>query len=214
MFGKNKKIKEFIIFALTTFFFGIIFAYASWYRPTQAPPDNGQIGAPITRSRLGQIKQGGLLLNQRNTNSNGLIVLGDRTHGLVGIGTTDPLEKLDVVGDFVINGLLKPDGISGNEGDILVRIANNKMKWDRKYQWLRLSSDTNSSVQTGTVTGFKWFDSDRDGIWDSGEPVMDGWNIILCCVNSQPITVTTGAPQTGSWAEGYFEFKNFPDGNC
>ncbi len=65
---------------------------SAWVAPTQTPP-NGNVGAPINTSGIGQIKAGGLMLNT-NGAANGLIV----DKGNVGIGTTSPKAKLDVEG--------------------------------------------------------------------------------------------------------------------
>ena len=64
----------------------------AWTEPASSPPE-GNLAAPINVGSTGQSKSGGLLLNSGGA-TNGLIV----EYGNVGIGTTAPSQKLDVVG--------------------------------------------------------------------------------------------------------------------
>lgn len=57
-----------------------------------------------------------------------------------------------------------------------------------------------------TISGYKFNDLDRDGVWDKpGEPGLAGWTIELTYPNGDTITTTTNA-------DGYYEFTGLPDG--
>jgi hypothetical protein len=72
---------------------------AAWTAPFSDPPD-GNISAPINVSSTGQAKQSGLILNTGNWTANGLIV----QYGNVGIGITNPANKLDISGNISATG--------------------------------------------------------------------------------------------------------------
>lgn len=74
----------------------------AWVEPTSAPPGDN-VGAPITTGKIGQVKDGALGVGLTVKGSNpGLIVYGGR----VGVGTDDPLMKLDVRGGAILSGAL------------------------------------------------------------------------------------------------------------
>jgi len=70
------------------------YAIAQWTEPTSTPPGDN-VSTPLNVSNVGQSKAGGLILNTGGA-TNGLIV----DQGNVGIGTTEPSEKLDVDGQI------------------------------------------------------------------------------------------------------------------
>lgn len=47
----------------------------------------------------------------------------------VGIGTTSPAEKLDVVGNIKTSGEIKPNGVAGQAGQVLTSNGNGTMQW-------------------------------------------------------------------------------------
>jgi hypothetical protein len=70
----------------------------AWAPPGASPPASN-VAAPLNVGPTGQSKEGGLILNTGGA-TYGLII----DQGKVGIGTTEPSEKLDVNGDIRIRG--------------------------------------------------------------------------------------------------------------
>ncbi len=121
---------------------------AVWTEPTQAPPA-GNVAAPLNVSNIGQVKEGGLILNTGGA-ANGLIV----DKGNVGIGTQSPSQKLEIKSGNVF--------ISGNTwGD-----ANGTSPYlyfgDTQH---RIRAEMNSGMRFADVNGF-WFNTPE------GTPVL------------------------------------------
>lgn len=92
---KSKYIREVRFWGLSVFLglalgLGLQYAHA-WTEPLQLPP-NGNVGAPLNTSNVGQVKEGGLTLNTGGA-TNGLIV----PKGRIGIGTSNPQGALHIV---------------------------------------------------------------------------------------------------------------------
>ena len=74
---------------------------SGWTEPSSGPP-NGETVAPLNTGSVNQVKLGALMVNANGSdNSNGFIV----SHGNVGIGVSNPSQKLDV------NGYVKGTGL-------------------------------------------------------------------------------------------------------
>jgi hypothetical protein len=97
----NEKIQDFILLGIGVLVMSILLSYLvfAWTEPSQAPPQ-GNVPTPINVGPQGQAKQGGLILNTGGAPT-GLIV----QYGNVGIGTTNPTQKLDVAGYVKETGL-------------------------------------------------------------------------------------------------------------
>ena len=88
-----KKIISWAGILVLGFFLGTTIKFVTaWVEPNQMPP-GGNIAAPLNTGNIGQIKQGGLILNIGGAQY-GLIV----DKGSVGIKTTNPTKDLDVNG--------------------------------------------------------------------------------------------------------------------
>ena len=56
-----------------------------------------------------------------------------------------------------------------------------------------------------TICGYKWHDKDEDGVWDDGEPPLNGWTINLVGAESL-INETAITRDDPVWGAGYYEF--------
>jgi hypothetical protein len=68
-----------------------------------------------------------------------------------------------------------------------------------------LSAQAVSPPPTGKISGYKWDDSNNNGVIDMGEPYLSGWNITI----SGPNNVSTFNVTNGS---GYYEFNDLYNG--
>lgn len=160
---KNKNLKNILQIALAIFFVFILTnkVMGGWNpKPTSAPKSN-----PVEPLNVldNQIKEGGLFLNYDTSNvstgtaQSGLIVFGDPPNaqngdpgtGLVGVGTLTPTQKLDLVGNVLIEkGVLIANDTVGNwtSGDsVLRKYSDGYMYWGPPVAWTTLTSDINSS---------------------------------------------------------------------
>ena len=110
---------------------------ALWQGPTQTPP-GGNVSAPINVGNNAQIKEGNLTLNATNSFLNGLLV----PYGNVGIGTTNPQGKLEIISGGCYYRF-KSDGLRSNCPYII----------DETYDYdLVIASDT-ANYNLATVIG-------------------------------------------------------------
>ena len=69
-------------------------------------------------------------------------------------------------------------------------------------------------IQYAAVSGYKWHDLNADGIWDEGEPGLNGWTINLWTVvdDELAIVATTTTANDGDDNPGYYEFTTLMPG--
>ncbi len=139
---KNILLQVLPVITIATFFV-VAIIYAAWTEPSLTPPA-GNVAAPLNTSINAQAKEGALVLGTGlNPASTTLII----QNGYVGIGTSTPAEKLEVVGNVLIstttegydNGLLIPfsdmsvgGGIDGMFGVRNSDMANGKITFGNK----------------------------------------------------------------------------------
>jgi hypothetical protein len=59
------------------------------------------------------------------------------------------------------------------------------------------------NYQYATLSGYKWHDLYADGVWDHGEPALNGWMILA----TGPKRVATAETGFGEWPDGYYAFS-------
>jgi len=131
-----------ILITILVSFFTIIIGLA-WTEPTSNPP-YGNVAAPLNVGSTGQVRAGGLLINQ-NGASIGLIV----ATGTVGIGTLSPGYKLDIAGDLRLQPISTSTGANG------VIYYNSSLDKFQCYQggaWTDCLS--NGGIPTGALIAF------------------------------------------------------------
>jgi hypothetical protein len=115
---------------------GTLVVRAGWLVPP-VPAPTGNPDVPLTVSGSEESKKAGLTLNQ-NLGDVGLIVYGDATHGLVGIGTGafSLSQKLEVVGNIFVRDNLKANGDAGTPDQVLAKGGLNAMSWQDRSSWM------------------------------------------------------------------------------
>lgn len=134
IFNMNKTNWTIFISLFAVLALGAMIARADW----SEPPATGNLDAPINLSVIGQVKTGILAVPR-------LSVLGAPAKGFVGIGTETPEEKLDVIGNIQIGGLIKPLGDDGEDAQILTYKWDSagipRLLWDYDFAWVDQQSD-------------------------------------------------------------------------
>lgn len=110
----------------------------AWTEPSTTPP-GGNVGAPINTSNFGQSKAGGLILNTGGA-VNGLIV----QNGNVGIGMTNPTQKLD------INGNARATDFCTTSGKCLSGSVSNNIVYTKSAAW---TFNCDNTVRTAGYVG-------------------------------------------------------------
>jgi len=150
--GFYKKIRASLVsVSVMALFFalGILIAYGKWYLITTQPPDPNT--SPPLSTGYSEGKGGGLILNADAQPADaGLIVSdsGDLKKGFVflrdvadqygyGIPLALPREKLDLVGNLKISGLIAPYNNRGSSGQIFMNDGS-RDSWQNRRAFLTL----------------------------------------------------------------------------
>lgn len=97
MFKMNKIVKNIaFILGVISLAFGFNYALSAWTEPAAVPP-SGNVDAPLNTGTAGQTKTGGLILGTNCVAPCTVGLIIDK--GNVGIGTSVPSEKLEVIGN-------------------------------------------------------------------------------------------------------------------
>lgn len=131
-----------IILILGAFLFALqLFAFTE---PSSSPPGSN-VSAPLNVGSAGQSKAGGLILNTGGA-AYGLIIQS----GFVGIGTVNPTQALDVMGNVKFSGALMPNANAGLAGQVLTSQGpGNPPKWVGSQQFTASGTFT---VPTGVTS--------------------------------------------------------------
>lgn len=156
------KASAILTIAISVIFAGALIAHGGWLPP--GGPTSPDVTQPLDIGSAGQSKSGGLILNSGGAAAYGLVVDGSsagggqvgepggsQTTGLVGIGTNNPFERLDVVGDIQISGLIKPKGATGSNDQALSLDANG-MQWKNRTAWTTLMGAPGSAASCADTT--------------------------------------------------------------
>lgn len=119
-------------------------------------------------------------------NNSGTPFFHVKLNGNVGIGTLNPTEKLDLIGNFKFSGALMPNNLSGNSGQVLKSNGSGTApSWiaavtpDNIYvvestSSLAVTSGTFTTIPGETITINGLNIGDRILIWFSGNMYMSG----------------------------------------
>lgn len=88
-----------------------------------------------------------------NTGEPSYAFILNSSYGNVGIGTESPQEKLDVNGNIRFSGELKPNGVSGSNGQVLKSNGDGTMGWITPPNIENTSTSSNGGVGYGTWGG-------------------------------------------------------------
>jgi len=118
-----------LVFSVLVVCFAIgFYTFAAWQEPTQTQPE-GNVDAPLNVGSKEQTKSGNLVVNALGVSAFGNALLVP--NGNVGIGTKNPSQKLDVVGNIVASGTICDstgcigDGGGGTYVSVWVAISSN-----------------------------------------------------------------------------------------
>jgi hypothetical protein len=120
---------------------------AAWTAPSGTPSEGNNAPAPLNVGPVGQIKDAGIALNATGVSASGLLVL----NGDVGVGTLNPLARLDVAGKAVSESTA--DGDPGNTMVTKDYVDAQSGGGGNGYFYARTSSRTTSGTEMCASSG-------------------------------------------------------------
>lgn len=147
---------------------------AAWQAPSGEPP-NGNATMPLNISMNGQIKEGGMIIAASSTIGivNGLLVL----NGNVGLGLTNPQQKLDVAGNIRADNYSVEDNFNLSSQIASDSSVQGSMQFytthsasANAYTYQRFSPAFSYAVESGDVLEYDVYCSaeNPNGICDAG----------------------------------------------
>jgi len=80
----------------------------------------------------------------------------------------------------------------------------------RLTRWDQTGIEFGNMIHTGEIRGVKWHDQDRDGVKDTGEPLLPGWTIFLDTDNDGQLDAGEASQTTD--AAGSYAFLDLEPG--
>ena len=140
-----------IAFALAITFSTVLAAH-SFTEPSSENPSSVTKSAPLNTGSVTQQKSSGLAVNLGFADI-GFTVQGDAAHGFVDITSSGVKEKLYAIGNFLITGGIKPQGVSGSDNQVLaIAPSGTALEWSDKYAWLSLTAGIDRGPMCGNGT--------------------------------------------------------------
>ncbi|NWG09589.1 MAG: hypothetical protein HXX80_04695 [Nitrososphaerales archaeon] len=121
--------------------------------------------------------------------------------GLIRWADTNSIGYYEFTGLKAGSYIVKEIGQTGWVNTTLVEVPIEIVDSDKEVNF--------GNFELGVKGGYKWEDSDGDGIWDDGEPKLDGWEIKLFKWDellNDWVYQSSAITGDGDWPNGYYNF--------